>query len=250
MSQELNLHQERERRFASANTEADVITATDVRTIYESARMLYAVDVFAAEAKPAATTCVLWTVQHDFGGAAPLATPQDVEALVVANPLNNPRDAWMLFFEQCFALYVGESATDVRSHCWKLRQSDENWQRKNSPVGRVIFSKPGVGLTALTPVSNSLFGRPATASGARGAFDRHIETAKRLVAQYFGSQTQVAINNARDPETDEELLEVAFVVSGKPEEILDTYDKVTREWVAKVPAAVRQHIRLAYEVTD
>ncbi len=76
---------------------------------------------------------------------------------------------------------------------------------------------------------------------------RHVATAQQLIARWFGSDIREVVQLVRDPEIDDEFVEIGIVVAGEPEQILNAYDRYTADWVATVPASARERIRLSYE---
>ena len=76
----------------------------------------------------------------------------------------------------------------------------------------------------------------------------HIETALRLIAEYFNGSA-VTMERMRDQEIAEEWVSLHVNVEGELNAILDVYDAFTRAFVASVPPDVIGKIRLSLGTT-
>ena len=77
--------------------------------------------------------------------------------------------------------------------------------------------------------------------------EQPLHTARRLIARWFGPDARVSLRHVIDPEDDEHYLELGAKVVGDVVSVLDAYDGYTRDWLAEVPAHVREHIRFTYD---
>jgi hypothetical protein len=69
-----------------------------------------------------------------------------------------------------------------------------------------------------------------------------------IIYQSFPLIRKLRLLQEQDPETDEEWLLIDITVDGEIEEILDSYDDYVKKWVSSVPSAVRENIRLSYNI--
>jgi tetratricopeptide (TPR) repeat protein len=74
----------------------------------------------------------------------------------------------------------------------------------------------------------------------------HLGTAVKLLKDCFARAKATRLKLEHDPETEEEWLVVEFEVSGKIEDILNSYDNYTDLWISSVPWPEREKIRLSY----
>ena len=81
----------------------------------------------------------------------------------------------------------------------------------------------------------------------RHALNSHVGVAGQLIERHFAA-TSPAMRIEQDPETGGIHLELCFKVTGDVPEILDGYDRLTDEWVKRVPDDARRHIRFSYSI--
>ena len=67
-----------------------------------------------------------------------------------------------------------------------------------------------------------------------------------LIERCFPSLQDLRLLHEQDLETDEEWLALDITLQGDQEPILEAYDRYTDGWVATVPLAVQQKVRLSY----
>lgn len=76
----------------------------------------------------------------------------------------------------------------------------------------------------------------------------YLPPAMDLIEKSFPSIQGLHLEQEQDPETGEEWLTINFTLRGQVNEILDSYDKYTDEWVSLVPWPEREKVRIAYNV--
>ena len=69
-----------------------------------------------------------------------------------------------------------------------------------------------------------------------------------IIYQSFPLIRDVRLLQEQDPETDEEWILIDITVDGDIEEVLDSYDNYVKKWVSSVPSALRENIRLSYNI--
>jgi hypothetical protein len=76
----------------------------------------------------------------------------------------------------------------------------------------------------------------------------YVSEAQTLIKQHFNAASTPQFRVEEDPETGVRYLDIALTVQGTVEEVLDSYDRFTDQWVARVPDWARAHIRFAYSI--
>lgn len=77
----------------------------------------------------------------------------------------------------------------------------------------------------------------------------YLPPAMELIEKSFPSIQGLHLEQEQDPETGEEWLTINFTLRGQPNEILDSYDKYTDEWVSLVPWPERDKVRMSFSIT-
>lgn len=76
----------------------------------------------------------------------------------------------------------------------------------------------------------------------------YIPVAIELIERCFPPLQDLHLLHEQDPETDEEWLVLDITLPGDEKQVLEAYDRYTDGWVAAVPWAVQQKVRLSYNI--
>lgn len=74
----------------------------------------------------------------------------------------------------------------------------------------------------------------------------YLPVVEELIKANFPDALGVQTELMKDPEAEGEWLVIDVRVKGEIEEILDRYDRYTRDWVTKVPWPAREKVALNY----
>lgn len=91
------------------------------------------------------------------------------------------------------------------------------------------------------------------ASSVQAFLDRHglkdyLAAAERIATEELRPIQPCRVVLEVDPETGDQWVEIALVLSGEVEQALNAYDRYTRRWVASAPTDVIGKVRLAFEL--
>jgi hypothetical protein len=76
-----------------------------------------------------------------------------------------------------------------------------------------------------------------------------LPVAETLIRTHFPGALEVRTELMKDPEAEGEWLVIGVKVDGEIEAVLDSYDRLTREWVEKVRWPDREKIVIDYTIT-
>jgi hypothetical protein len=77
----------------------------------------------------------------------------------------------------------------------------------------------------------------------------YLPVAEALIRAHFPGALEVRTELMKDPEAEGEWLVIGVKVDGEIEAVLDSYDRLTQEWVEKVPWPDREKIVIDYTIT-
>jgi hypothetical protein len=75
-----------------------------------------------------------------------------------------------------------------------------------------------------------------------------IVIAVRMAERIFPAESLFSLNLDEDPEINQKKLVVNVAVPGTVNDVLNCYDRFTREWVSSASWPKRSHIRLSYDI--